>query len=230
MFKYLKWELKSIYRKYIKILIVIAVIMGLMAVIPFNTDDTLTGAITIAFTITMIVLMLSTYILGTKKVLDTFSKPTFLLESMISIPPSKLLLAKYLLAIIINVICSILLITGMCIIIARATSLIEMLKIFNIKLDFEIFETLITLLLSSTFFTSTVTLCFVWLKSTFPKLKGSMFFGALVWYFAMSFFGGILSGLNIESIWVFNFIELLIIALSYLGTVHLIENKLEIYN
>ena len=83
---------------------------------------------------------------------------------------------------------------------------------------------------SSTIFTSTVTLCFVWLKSMFPKLKGSLFFGALVWYFAVSFFMGILSELNIESIWVLNFIELLIIGLSYFGTVHLIENKLEIYN
>ena len=103
MLNYIKWELKSIYRKYTKVLIAMAIIMGLMAIIPLD-GEIITGAVTFAFVITMMILMLSTYVLGTKKVLDTFSKPTFLLESMISIPPSKLLLAKYLLAIIINVI------------------------------------------------------------------------------------------------------------------------------
>lgn len=229
MFNYIKWELKSIYRKYTKVLIAMAIIMGLMGVIPLE-DNAITEAISFAFVITMMILMLSTYVLGTKKVLDTFRKPTFLLESMISIPTSKLLLAKYILAIIINVICSILLVVGICVILARAASLIEILEFLNIKIDFEVIEVLITLLISSTFFTSTVTLCFVWLKSMFPKLKGSLFFGALVWYFTVSFFMGILSELNIESIWVLNFIELLIIGLSYFGTVHLIENKLEIYN
>ena len=229
MFNYIKWELKSIYRKYTKVLIAMAIIMGLMAVIPLE-DNAITEAISFAFVITMMFLTLSTYVLGTKKVLDTFRKPTFLLESMIAIPPSKLLLAKYLLAIIINVICSILVVVGICVILARAASLIEILEFLNINIDFEVIEVLITLLISSTFFTSTVTLCFVWLKSMFPKLKGSLFFGALVWYFAVSFFMGILSELNIESIWVLNFIELLIIGLSYFGTVHLIENKLEIYN
>ena len=229
MFNYIKWELKSIYRKYTKVLIAMAIIMGLMGVIPLE-ENVITEAISFAFVITMMILMLSTYVLGTKKVLDTFRKPTFLLESMISIPPSKLLLAKYLLAIIINVICSVLVVVGICVILARLASLIEILEFLNIKIDFEVIEALITLLISSTFFTSTVTLCFVWLKSMFPKLKGSLFFGALVWYFAVSFFMGILSELNIESIWVLNFIELLIIGLSYFGTVHLIENKLEIYN
>lgn len=229
MLNYIKWEMKSIYRKYTKVLIAMAIIMGLMAVIPLD-GDIITGTITFAFVITMMILTLSTYVLGTKKVLDTFSKPTFLLESMISIPPSKLLLAKYLLAIIINVICSILVVVGICVILARATSLIEVLELFNIKIDFEMIETLITLLVSSTFFTSTVTLCFVWLKSTFPKLKGSLFFGAIIWYFTISFFIGILSSLDVDSIWVLNFLELVIIILSYFGTVHLIENKLEIYN
>lgn len=229
MFNYIKWELKSIYRKYTKVLIAMAIIMGLMGVIPLE-ENVITEAISFAFVITMMILMLSTYVLGTKKVLDTFRKPTFLLESMISIPPSKLLLAKYILAIIINVICSVLVVVGICVILARLESLIEILEFLNIKIDFEVIEVLITLLISSTFFTSTVTLCFVWLKSMFPKLKGSLFFGALVWYFTVSFFMGILSELNIESIWVFNFIELLIIGLSYFGTVHLIENKLEIYN
>ena len=73
---------------------------------------------------------------------------------------------------------------------------------------------MITLLVSSTFFTSTVTLCFVWLKSTFPKLKGSLFFGAIIWYFTISFFIGILSSLDVDSIWVLNFLELVIIMLS----------------
>ena len=228
MLNYIKWEMKSIYRKYTKVLIAMAIIMGLMAVIPLD-GDIITGAISFAFVITMMILSLSTYFLGTKKVLDTFSKPTFLLESMISIPPSKLLLAKYILAIIINVICSILLVC-ICVILARAESLIEVLEFLNIKIDFEVIEVLITLLISSTFFTSTVTLCFVWLKSTFPKLKGSLFFGAIIWYFTISFFIGILSSLDVDSIWVLNFIELLIIGLSYFGTVHLIENKLEIYN
>ena len=135
MFNYIKWELKSIYRKYTKVLIAMAIIMGLMGVIPLE-ENVITEAISFAFVITMMILMLSTYVLGTKKVLDTFRKPTFLLESMISIPTSKLLLAKYILAIIINVICSVLVVVGICVILARLASLIEILEFLNIKLIF----------------------------------------------------------------------------------------------
>lgn len=229
MFNYIKWELKSIYRKYTKILIVMAVIMGLVAIMPFS-DSIVTNAILFAFIISMLLLMISTYVLGTKKVVDTFRKPTFLLESMISIPPSKLLLAKYLLAIIINVVCALLFVLGLSIIVAKATNFIEFLEFLEIPINFETLEVLVTLLISSTLFTSTVTLCFVWLKSMFPKMKGSLFLGVIVWYFGMVFLSAIFAELEVESTWVFNAIELVIIVLSYFGTVKLIENKLEIYN
>ena len=229
MFNYIKWELKSIYRKYTKILIVMAVIMGLVAIMPFS-DSIVTNAILFAFIISMLLLMISTYVLGTKKVVDTFRKPTFLLESMISIPPSKLLLAKYVLAIIINVVCALLFVLGLSIIVAKATNFIEFLEFLEIPINFETLEVLVTLLISSTLFTSTVTLCFVWLKSMFPKMKGSLFLGVIVWYLGMVFLSAIFAELEVESTWVFNAIELVIIVLSYFGTVKLIENKLEIYN
>jgi len=229
MFNYIKWELKSIYRKYAKILIVIAVIMGLIEIMPFS-DGIVTKAILFAFIISMLLLSISTYVLGTKKVVDTFRKPTFLLESMISIPPSKLLLAKYLLAIIINVICALLLVLGLSIIVARETNFIEFLDFLEIPINFETLEVLVTLLISSTLFTSTVTLCFVWLRSMFPKMKGSLFLGVIVWYLGMVFLSAIFAELEVESTLVFNMIELVIIVLSYFGTFHLIENKLEIYN
>ena len=71
MFNYIKWELKSIYRKYTKVLIAMAIIMGLMGVIPLE-ENVITEAISFAFVITMMILLLSTYVFGTKKVLDTF--------------------------------------------------------------------------------------------------------------------------------------------------------------
>ena len=38
MLNYIKWELKSIYRKYTKVLIAMAIIMGLMAIIPLDGE------------------------------------------------------------------------------------------------------------------------------------------------------------------------------------------------
>lgn len=230
MFKYIKWELKSLMKRYTKILIIFAIIIGLMAIIPINGDSFITELVIFAFIIMFIVLGLSTFVFGTKKVIDTFRKPTFMLESMISFPPYKILLAKYLLAIILNTICTILFVISLSVIVYRAAGFTEVIEMLNIDLNFDTLETLITLLISSTLFTSTVTLCYVLAKSIFPKGKGAVILGIFIWYLGVGILGEILESFSIDSVWFFNLIELAIISLCYLGTVKLIENKLEIYN
>lgn len=230
MFKYIKWELKSLFRKYTKILIVFAAIIGLMAIIPLDGDSFLAELVTFAFIIMVLVLLLSTFVFGTKKVIDTFRKPTFMLESMISFPPHKILLAKYLLAIILNTICAIMLVLSISVIVYRAAGFSEVLEMFNISLDIDTVETLITLLVSSTLFTSTVTLCYVLAKSLFPKGKGAVILGIVIWYLGVGILAELLESFNLNSVWMFNIVQLAIISLCYLGTVKLIENKLEIYN
>ena len=108
MFKYIKWELKDFYKKYYKVGIGVLILYALIALIPLNAYETSTIAtlIWIPFMIILMVLMFGTFVYGTKKIIDTFRKPTFLLESMISYSPRKILLAKYILAFIINVIFS----------------------------------------------------------------------------------------------------------------------------
>lgn len=230
MFKYIKWELKSLMKRYTKILIVFASIIGLMAIVPLESDNFLAELVSFAFIIMLMILMLSTFVFGTKKVIDTFRKPTFMLESMISFPPYKILLAKYLLAIILNTICTVLLILSISVVVYRTAGFTEVLEMLNIDLNFDTLETLITILITSTLFTSTVTLCYVLAKSLFPKGKGAVVLGIVIWYIGICFLGEIFESFNIDSVWFFNIIELAIISLCYLGTVKLIENKLEIYN
>lgn len=229
MFKYIKWELKSIYRKYNKILLLILAILGITAIIPGDYNF-ITELVLFAFVITVFILGLSTFLFGTKKVIDTFRKPTFLLESMISFPPYKILLAKYLLALILNAICSILFVLSISVIVYRLVGFTDMLSMFNIDLNFNTLDTLMTLLISSLLFTSTVTLCYVLSKSIFPKGKGAIVVGIIFWYIGIGLLNEFLESFGVESTLVLNLIELVIIGLSYLGTVKLIENKLEIYN
>lgn len=230
MFKYIKWELKYLMKQYSKILIVIAAIIGLVAIIPLNSDSYVLDLVWFAFMITVFVLLISTFAFGTKKVIDTFRKPTFMLESMISLPPYKILLAKYILAIILNVICATLLALTIAAVVYRAGGFEEVLQMFNLKIDLDFLEAIITLLISSILFTSTVTLCYVLAKSLFPKGKGAVILGVIIWYIGMGILGAVFDSFEFESTALFNLIEIIIIALCYLGTVKLIENKLEIYN
>lgn len=239
MFKYIKWELKSLLKNYAKVLIVIGVILGLTLVLPLQSDSLITELVLFAFSITIMILGFSTFVFGTKKVIDTFKKPTFMLESMIAFPPYKILLAKYLLAIILNAVCSLLFVISVGIIIYKASSFPEMLEM--IKVTFEIanlpdlINMLITMMVCSTSFTSLVTLSYVLSKSLFPKSKGAFLFGIMVWYVLTVIMNSIMAALlegateNIILI-LFNLVHLSFTAVFYFFTVKLIENKLEIYN
>lgn len=229
MFKYIKWELKSLMKKYTNILIVVIAIIWLMLIIPFDLDNLLSRLVFIAFIITECCLLFATFIFGTKKVVDTFRKPTFMLESMISLPPYKILLAKYLLALILNIVCGILSVLAMSVITYKFAGAIAVLELFNIDINFDTLETLVTLIISSTLFTSTVTMCYVLAKSLFPKKKGTIVLGIIIWYIGFSILIELFDSIS-GSIWLFNLLELAIISISYLGTLKLIENKLEIYN
>ena len=239
MFKYIKWELKSLLKSYTKIILVIGAIIGLMAIVPIKNDNFFTGLISFAFGITVMILMFGTFFFGTKKVIDTFKKPTFMLESMISFPPYKILLAKYLLAIILNGACAILFSFSIAVVFFRLTSfpiLLELIEgIFNISNLADIIKTLITMFIYSTSLTSLVTFCYILSKSLFPKSKGALILGIIVWYISSSLISYIIdmmpSGISPDASLIFvNLIHLAFVAIFYICTVKLIEDKLEIYN
>ena len=232
MFKYIKWELKSLLKGYTKALMVIIGILALMLIIPLDFNAALTKTVLYAYLIMVFILLLGAFIFGPKKVVDTFRKPTFMLESMISFSPYKIVLAKYLLAFILNIICIFLSFVSILIIIWRASSfpnmievVLEILSISNIP---ELLDITFDLLILSIFFTSTVTCCFVAIKSWFPKMKGSLILCVVVWYIFMMILTSIVSDLKLSNL----LLKLGAIALSalfYYLTVQLIENKLEVY-
>ncbi len=80
MFNYLKWELKDYIGNRYKWFIVALTIFFLVLITP---SENLPGLFMFAYITTMTICLLGTYYAGTKHAVDTFSKKTFLLESMI---------------------------------------------------------------------------------------------------------------------------------------------------
>lgn len=241
MSSYIKWEFRSIF-KGSKVLLSTIAIVYLLEFIFLKTESTgiLAGLVTMAFSIVLILSAFGSFIYGTKRTVETFSKPTFLLESMIPIPASKLLLAKYLIAIIMNIFYAFVFIMGIIIMMAAMEEnlVIEMLGDFG-KLILEepinLLRTFLVMIFSSTAFTSIVTLIFCFFKSKFPNGKAINIIAGVLGYFAY----GLVISLFVETFMdssmeyadlLFDGLMIIIIALGYLGTVHLIENKLEIYS
>ena len=239
MFKYIKWELFDFRKSNFRILILISAIYGLFYFIPFSNDGFLTTLIALSFFIVIFVSCFSIFIYGSKKVIDTFRKPTFMLESMISFSPYKILLAKYLLAILLNFICAFIFIFGILIVVAKMSTFPKALNVLvELFVDINIIDLLrsfIYLVILSTTFTAIVTFCYILSRCLFPNRKGSIIFGIILWYFITyiteEFFNFI--SLDISSFIGFSIlsiIRILFIAGLYLATVKLIENKLEIYS
>lgn len=242
MSSYIKWEFKSIFKKNTIWFSAIAIIYLLEFVIlkSGGLDNTIAGLITLAFSFILMISAFFAFIYGTKRTIETFSKPTFLLESMIPISASKLLLAKYLIAIIMNIIYAFIYILGIIIVLAAVgnETLIEMLGEigeFIIDNPINILRIFITMVIASTAFTSIITMVFCFFKSKFPNGKAvnviSYILGYFLFGFVLSLFIEMLGDINTEYLdIVMDGFMLIMAALGYLGTVHLIENKLEIYN
>lgn len=242
MFSYIKWEFKSIFKSsknWLFIIFGIFMLEFLIVKLGF-LDNSLAGIITIAYMIVLMVAALGSFAYGTKRTLDTFSKPTFLLESMIPIPASKLLLSKFLIAIVMNIFYAFVFIFGIFILIAAVENnlVIEMLGDlgkFILEEPVNLLRMFFTMIFSSTAFTSIVTTIFCFLKSSFPNGKGIKIIAGFLGYMAfgliVSIFGQLLFDMSdtYMDLAIDGFM-LILSVVGYLATVYLIENKLEIYN
>jgi hypothetical protein len=245
MFKYIKWELLSLGKKNLKWLGIVLGLYFLVAILPISDDQSIISLLYIPFFIVIGIFYLGAFLFGTKKVIDTFRKKTFLLESMISFNPYQILLAKYIMAIILNIICVVIATLGIVIFMSKSISLESIFKWFLDIFDLgfaNIIKLAITIMISSLSFTSLVTLCYVIAKCIVPNGKGSIIIGAVIWYFnnyftTLFFSLFIYNNLNdVDNIFstsaflLYNLLGLIIIAIYYFITVKLIESKLEIYN
>ncbi|MCL2354852.1 MAG: hypothetical protein FWC68_03070 [Oscillospiraceae bacterium] len=245
MFKYIKWELKDFYKRHYKIGLAILILFALIAVVPFNTyeESGLFALLMFPFVITLMFLFFATFVYGTKRVIDTFKRPTFLLESMIAYSASKILLAKYILAFIINMICVLLVFAGFLVILFRVTDYVDILPALSDMLREMNFGALIQfviqLLVTSLEFTSIVVMVYIFTKCYFKSKKGSVIIGVVGWwvfnYFTTRF---LWPGLNVNmfemysdsgTFFLYNFITLGFVAMFYWASVKMIENKLEVY-
>jgi len=243
MFKYIKWELFAFYKKNLKWLIAVAVLYGLVLILPPTTDGAMVSLVYLPFGILLILFFLGAFFFGTKKVIDTFRNRTFLLESMIPSSPYKILLAKYIMAIIMNIFCIMMFLIGISIVLFRTLDVNFMIEAFNVILEMDLGTLLmvgINLFVAALSFTALVTLCYIIAKCIMPNRRGSVVVGIIIWYFLNYFISQIFIGIfdnnfffgyyEFSEFILFNLVSLGLICLYYFITVKLIEDKLEIYH
>lgn len=237
MLNYIKWELKNYLNKKTLWFIIIAAVYFLVAIMPLDDGGFLAGLLVIAFSFILIISLCGSFFIGTRKVTNTFSSKTFLLESMIPQPVNKLLLAKYLLGIIINLMFSIIGIVGLAIIIIKGAgfdAFQEVLERFMDEITLtEFLRFSFTYILSTITFMSFVVFGFILAKVIKPSGKGSKLIGTIICiiiFYTFFYLIGEYAG-SIENIELF--LDILYIVLSsvlFFITSWLIQNKLEIYN
>lgn len=235
MFKYIKWELKNYFNKKQIWFIVIGIVYLLFAIIPLKDFGFISGLVKLAFMIIIWISLFGSFIIGTKKVVDTFSKKTFLLESMIPYPVKKILLSKYLLGIILNVMYSLIGILGFAILLIKGIGfdfLVDFIKLFMKEITLEYFlRGSIILILSSITFMSFVVFGYILGKVIKPSGKGNKALGVIIWILLFYTFAWLLDSINLGSTeLVLDIVYIVISTGLFFITSWLIENKLEIYN
>ncbi len=243
MSSYMKWEFKSIFKgnKVWFSAIAIIFLLEFIFIKMDMLDNTIGGLLTIAYTIILSISFFAAFFYGTKRTIETFKKPTFLLESMIPISASKLLMAKYIIAIAMNVIYAFIFVFGLFIVIAAVEEslLIDMLGEmgeFILEHPIYLLRVFLFMIFYSTAFSSIVTTIFCFFKSQFPNGKAigilSFILGYFVFGILVGLFGEMMMGVNVEEYmdFVIDGFMLLLIVLGFISTVHLVENKLEIYS
>lgn len=238
MFKYIKWELKDYFKKGYKLLALVALIYILLLIIPITKDNSnsfLPGLIVLAYSITLMVSIFGAYFLGTVKVINTFTKKTFLLESMIPFSAKRILLAKYILGIIINTMYILILLLGIIVFFVKglgADLTFELLKDFVSSIDLVSFlKLVVSLVLTSVAFMSLVVLSYIIVKSLFPN-SNNVVVGIIIAIFAIYVIGYVVGVIttDIDNIYVYWLIYAVTSCIAYFSTTLLIERKLEIYN
>ena len=240
MFKYIKWELIEEVRKK-KLLIVCAAIIYFLVLITSN-EATLMKYLVLP----MIIILLGSFSLafssGARKTMDSYQNKTFLLESMIPLSPNKILLAKYILGIILNIIYSIIFIIGLAIILKKADiDLIKEIIDTLYSLDFNEWLVLIrlfVLIISSSITATSLTTCvFLGLKSIFPNGKGLKTIAyivtvILVTFVASTFLVDLIRSMAQSKYFdiYFSILLLAFATVGYFGSLWFVKNRLEIYN
>jgi len=235
MSNYIKWELKDYFSKKLFFFIGIVAIFILSAIIPYNTNFFLGGLIHFCFFMIVFVSLGFSFIIGTKRITDTFTKKTFLLESMIPLSVKKILLSKFLIGFLINFIYSLIGIIGLLIILVKGGD-INILDIFDGL--FKVFNTetfirfCIAYIISILAFIATVMLCYIIGKVIKPNGKGNKIIAVVIWFFifyTISYISAMI-GTNTEPDLILDLIYALTTIASFYISAWLIENKLEIYN
>lgn len=236
MFKYIKWELINELKSKKLVLGVIAITYLLVYLLP-TSDNVIMNFIYLLFSIILIITGIMAFFYGAQRTINTFKNKTFLLESMIPLSSSKILFAKYLLAIFFNFVYCIIFILGLSVIFAKAnTNLIELFINGFLQLDADgktfILRAFIQMISYTIAYTSIISLLYIGLKSFFPNGKGLRGISYIVGIFLLSLVQNALANNIISANYdIITSIIMLIISLACYGaSVWFIENKLEVYS
>ena len=236
MANYIKWELKDYFSNKYMFFIGIGIVYLLSFLLPYDSDFFLSGMIHFAFFIILYVSLIFSFIIGTKRVVDTFKKKTFLLESMIPLSVNKILLSKFVLGFLINFLYSFIGILGLSILLFKGidVNIFELFgELFSNITAGQFLRFCIMYILSILTFMSVVVLGYIIGKVIKPDGKGNKIIGVIVWVLIFYFIGYISGNIvsnsdNVEL--TLDIIYVISTLISFFASSWLIENKLEIYS
>lgn len=236
MANYIKWDLKDYFSHKFVFFICIGAIYLLSVLLPYDSSLFLVGLIHFSFFIILYVSLVFSFVIGTKRVVDTFKNKTFLLESMVPLPVKKILLSKFFLGFIINFIYSFIGIVGFSILLFKGVdiNIFELFgEIFSNITFVQFFRFCIMYILSILTFMSVVVLGYVISKVIKPDGKGNKIIGVIIWFLSFYFISYITSYLVSYTEYFDLSLDIIYIVstlISFFVTSWLIENKLEIYS
>ena len=236
MVNYIKWDLKDYFSNKYVFFICVGAIYFLSAIIPYDSSFFLSGLIHFAFFIILYVSLAFSFIIGTKRVVDTFKKKTFLLESMVPLSVNKILLSKFVIGFIINFLYSFIGIVGLSILLFKGVdvNIFELFgELFSNITVIEFLRFCFMYLLAILTFMSVVVLGYVIARVIKPDGKGSKVIGVIIWVVSFYLIGYIVGRItyntsNVEL--TLDIIYIISTLVSFFVTSWLIENKLEIYS
>ena len=236
MVNYIKWDLKDYFSKKYIYFICIAAIYLLSAILPYDSSLFLFDLIHFSFFIVLYVSLVFSFIIGTKRVIDTFKNKTFLLESMIPLSVNKILLSKLVIGFIINFLYSFIGIIGLAILLFKGINIniFELFgEIFSNITVVQFFRFCIMYILLILTFMSIVVLGYIIGKVIRPDGKGNRIIGVVIWFFSFYFISYIIGRIGINVNYTDLTLDIIYIVstlISFFVSSWLIENKLEIYN
>ena len=236
MGNYIKWDLKDFFSNKLIFFICIGAIYLLSALIPYDSSSFFGGLIHFSFFVILYVSLAFSFVIGTKRVVDTFRKKTFLLESMVPLSVSKILFSKFLIGFIINFLYSFIGIVGLSILLFKGVN-INIFEMFDVLFSnitvVEFLRFCVVYLLSILCFMSVVVLGYIIGKVIKPNGKGNRVISVIIWFICFYFISYITNDILSYSIYLdftLDIIYVVSILVSFFITSWLIENKLEIYN